>query len=329
MDQRADQACIAYFQHTLKESFTCVSRGMHSGLKIVMQVTPAEANSGIVFVRRDVDIQRYEIQANWRNVSDTRLSTTIVNKHGVRVSSVEHLLAALYACGIDNARVLVSGPEVPAMDGSALPFLSLIKQAGKCEQVAERNALLIRQSVSISKADKFAGFLPAPVPWIECEVDMGAGPIGRQKRSLPISQQVFEHELAPARTFSFKEQITTLHKLGLAQGGSVQNSVLIENNAILNNEGLRFDDEFVRHSMVDAIGDLALMGVVIVGQFTSHGGSHELNTDLIQKLMANERAWEFTSLRKAKNYWNEILTQQHADRDLARMIMAKYDFLAD
>jgi UDP-3-O-[3-hydroxymyristoyl] N-acetylglucosamine deacetylase len=329
MDKREDQADIPYYQHTLKESFTCISRGLHTGFKIVMRVTPAEANTGIVFARRDVETNRCEIQANWRNVSDTRLSTTIANKHGVRVSTIEHLMAALYVCGIDNARIFVNGPEVPIMDGSASHFISLIKHAGRTSQDAERNALLVKQSVSVSNGNKFASFLPSPVPWIECEIDFEATAIGKQKCSVPISQNVFEMELAPARTFGFKEQINTLHKLGLAQGGSLQNAVLIEDDMVVNTEGLRFTDEFVRHKAVDSIGDLALVGVMIVGQFSSLRGGHELNNALIQKLMANEHTWEFTTLRQAKNYWNDILRQENADKDLARMIISKYDFLTE
>ena len=329
MDRYTEPAYVPYFQHTLRDSFTCISRGLHTGLKIVMRVTPAEANTGIIFARRDVEASRYEIQANWRNVSDTRLSTTIANKHGVRVSTIEHLMAALYVSGIDNARILINGPEVPIMDGSAAHFISLIKHAGRARQDAERNALLIKQSVSVSSGNKFAGFLPSPVPWIECEIDFDAPPIGRQKCSVPINQTVFEQELAAARTFGFKEQIKTLHKLGLAQGGSLQNAVLIEDDVVVNSEGLRFADEFVRHKAVDSIGDMALVGVVIVGQFSSVRGGHELNNNLIQKLMANEHTWEFTTLRRAKNYWNEILRQESADKDLARMIISKYDFLAE
>jgi len=328
MDQRNVMANPANFQHTLKESFTCVSRGLHTGLKIVMRVTPAEANTGIVFVRREVESRRAEIQASWRNVSDTRLSTTIVNKYGVRVSTVEHLLAALYACGIDNARIILNGPEVPAMDGSAMPFVNLIKQAGKQRQVTERKAILIKQAVSLSRAGKFAGFLPSPLPWLECEIDFDAAPIGKQTCSVAIREDVFERELASARTFGFQEQIPTLHKLGLAQGGSLQNAVLIENDRVVNSEGLRCVDEFVRHKAIDAIGDLALLGVTFVGQFSSVRGGHELTNALIQKLMVNEQAWEFTTLSKAKDYWQALLADHNADQDFARMIIEKYDFLS-
>lgn len=318
---------IPYFQHTLKDSFTCVSRGLHTGLKIVMRVTPAEANSGIVFVRRDIESNRSEIPANWQNVSDTRLSTTIANKRGIRVSTIEHLMAALHACGIDNARILVDGPEVPIMDGSALPFVSLINQVGKVQQEAERNAIVIKQAVSVTRGDKFAGFLPSPIPWMELQIDFDAQPIGKQAFSAPIFSDTFEQQLASARTFGFKEQISTLHKLGLAQGGSLNNAVLIDEDKIVNKEGLRFDNEFVRHKMVDTIGDIALVGARIIGQFTGVRNGHEMNNSLIQKLMAEEHTWEYVTLREAEDYWSNIMSQPNADKDLARKIMSKFSFL--
>ena len=324
-----DEASAAYSQHTLRDSFTCVSRGLHTGLKIVMRVTPGDANSGIVFVRPDIESRRSVIQASWQNVSDTRMSTTIANKHGIRVSTVEHLMAALYACGIDNARILVDGPEVPVMDGSAEPFVSFINQVGKAQQNAERVAIIIKQAISVSEGNKFAGLLPSPIPWIELEIDFDALAIGKQQFAAPIYCDAFEHELAPARTFGFKEQVNTLHKLGLAQGGSLQNTVLIEDDEIVNQEGLRFENEFVRHKMIDSIGDIALIGTRIIGQFSGVRNGHKLNNDLIHKLMANEHAWQYTSLREAKNYWREIMQLPHTDKDLAKEILSKFDFYAN
>jgi len=329
MNTIKDSINISHFQHTLKDSFTCVSRGLHTGLKIVMRVTPGEVNSGIVFVRRDIDSRRSEIQANWQNVSDTRLSTTIANKRGIRVSTVEHLMAALYACGIDNARVLVDGPEVPIMDGSAAPFVALINQVGRVKQDAERHAIVIKQSVSVSQGEKFAGLLPSPIPWMELEIDFDASPIGKQTFTAPIYRDAFVNELASARTFGFKEQVNTLHKLGLAQGGSLQNAVLIEDDEIVNEEGLRFDDEFVRHKMVDSIGDLALIGARIIGQFSGVRTGHQLNNALIQKLMANQHAWQYTTVREAQEYWRDIMQQPNTDKDLAKKIMSKFDFYAN
>ena len=315
----------SYFQHTLKDSFTCVGRGLHTGLKIVMRVTPGEPDSCIVFVRRDVDSKHSEIQALWNNVSDTRLSTTITNSRGIRVSTIEHLMAALYASEIDNARILLDGPEVPIMDGSAAPFMALIRQTGKSLQTTERRAIVIKQSISVSEGEKFAGFLPSPVPWMELEIDFDAKPIGKQKLTAPLHGEVFERELADARTFGFREQVNTLHKLGLAQGGSLVNAILIENDEIVNQEGLRFDDEFVRHKMVDCIGDIALVGAHLMGQFSGVRTGHRLNCALIQKLMQHEYAWEYTTVRKASLFWRQIMELPHSDDDLAHEIMSKLD----
>ena len=315
----------SYFQHTLKDSFTCVGRGLHTGLKIVMRVTPGEPDSGIVFVRRDVDTRRSEIQALWNNVSDTRLSTTITNSRGVRVSTIEHLMAALYASGIDNARILLDGPEVPIMDGSAAPFMDLIRQTGKVQLDAERRAIVIKQSISVTEGNKFAGFLPSPVPWMELEIDFDSKPIGKQKLTAPLHEEVFERELANARTFGFREQVKTLHKLGLAQGGSLVNAILIENDEVVNLEGLRYEDEFVRHKMVDCIGDIALVGAHLMGQFSGVQTGHQMNSALIHKLMLHEYAWEYTTVREASNYWRQIMELPYSDDELAHEIMSKLD----
>jgi UDP-3-O-[3-hydroxymyristoyl] N-acetylglucosamine deacetylase len=328
MSHETETNADPYFQYTLRDSFTCVSRGLHSGLKIVMRVTPGEANSGIVFVRRDVDAPRAEIPARWTSVKDTRLSTTIANHNGIRVSTIEHLMAALYACGIDNARVLLDGPEVPIMDGSAAPFVSLINRAGKIQQDAERRAILIKQAVAVEQANKFAGFLPSPLPWMRLEIDFENQPIGKQKLDMPIYKGAFERELAAARTFGFKEQVSTLHKLGLARGGSLDNAVLIQDDAIVNKEGLRYPDEFVRHKMVDAIGDIALIGARVIGQFSGVRSGHELNIALIHKLMANEHAWDYTTIRGAHQYWQSIIQLPAADQQLAQDIMARFELYA-
>lgn len=301
------------FQHTLKESFTCMGRGLHTGLNIIMRVMPAEANSGIIFVRRDVDSPYSEIQANWKNVSDTRLSTTIANLSGVRVSTIEHLMAALYAGGIDNARIVLDGPEVPIMDGSAAPFVSLINYAGKTKQKCERRAILIKQTTSVSSGDKFAGFTPFPISYMKVDIDFDSESIGQQSFAAEIDEDVFRNQLASARTFGFKEQVSTLHKLGLAQGGSLENVILVENGSVVNKEGLRYKDEFVRHKMIDSIGDVALAGARVIGKFTGVRNGHQLNNELIQKLMLHEHTWEYTTVRKANEYWQEQLLSPYYD----------------
>lgn len=323
MNTNKDAANISCYQHTLKDAFNCVGRGLHTGLNIVMRVTPGEPNTGIVFVRRDVDTRHSEIQASWKNVSDTRLSTTIANSRGIRVSTVEHLMASFYACNIDNARIFLSGPEVPIMDGSAAPFVNLIRQAGKIQQDAERPAIIIKHAISVSQEEAFASFLPSPFPWMELEIKFDSLPIGKQKFRAYIQDEVFENELAPARTFGFKEQVNTLHKLGLARGGTLQNVVLIEDDAIVNEEGLRFDDEFVRHKMVDSIGDIALIGARVIGAFSGVCSGHQLNHALIHKLMANEHAWYYTTMREAQKYWTVVMQLPNKDAELALEIMSK------
>lgn len=312
-------------QHTLANSFTCVGRGLHTGLKIVMRVMPGEPNTGYVFVRRDIKPKQSEIVASWNNVSDTRLSTTISNSYGIRVSTVEHLLAALYACNIDNARIVLDGPEVPIMDGSANSFVSLIQQTGRLRQGAERAAVVIKQSVSITDGDKYAGFLPSPIPWINIDIDFDLPHIGKQNFSVPIQEDIFEKDIAPARTFGFKEQINTLHKLGLAQGGTLNNAILIDEDKIINEEGLRFDNELVRHKVLDCIGDLALIGARLVGQFTGRRTGHHLNNQIIHELMLREHSWQYTTLREAHTYWKDILLVENNDRELAREIISKMD----
>ena len=306
----------SFFQHTLKNSFTCVSRGLHTGLNIIMRVIPAEANSGIIFVRRDIGSPYSEIQANWKNVTDTRLSTTIANSNGVRVSTIEHLMAALYASGIDNARIVIDGPEVPIMDGSAAPFVKLINHVGKIKQNCERRAIVIKQATSVSNGDKFAGFTPFPIPFMKVEIDFDSASIGQQTFAAVIDEKVFENELASARTFGFKEQVSTLHKLGLAQGGSLNNAVLVENGIVVNKEGLRYKDEFVRHKMVDSIGDVALAGARVIGKFTGVRNGHQLNNELIQKLMVHDHTWEYTTVREANKYWQELLQSPYSESNM-------------
>jgi len=302
-----DKEKLSYYQHTLKDSFTCVSRGLHSGLKIVMRVAPAEANAGIVFVRRDVNEVHSEVFANWENVSDTRLCTTISNKSGIRVSSIEHLMAALYSNGIDNVRIILDGPEVPTMDGSAAPFVDLIKHVGKIKQDAERHAIIIKQSVSISQENKFAGLTPSHVPWMDIKIDFDSHVIGQQNYTALLHQDIFNEELSSARTFGFKKDIESLHNQGLAMGCSLQNSVVIDGDIVINEEGLRFDDEFVRHCMIDSVGDIALIGARLYGQFSGVCNGHQLNNDLIKKLMTDEKSWQYTTVRQAEKYWKELI----------------------
>lgn len=293
-----------HYQHTLSESLTFVGRGLHSDCQVIMRLLPAEANSGIVFARRDVEAFRAEVPALWHNVIDTRLSTTLGNALGVRVSTVEHLLAALYACGIDNARIVLDGPEIPVMDGSALPYMTVLQKTGALRQSALRRAILIKKPVFVTEQDKYAGFIPSPIPWINIEIDFASQAIGRQQISLPVNPQTFRDQLAPARTFGFDEQIDTLRSLGLAKGGSLRNAVLIKDDRVMNEGGLRFPDEFVRHKALDCIGDMALAGARIAGLFKGRRTGHQINNALLRELMVREEAWEYITLAEAQDYWH-------------------------
>ncbi|SMF62466.1 UDP-3-O-[3-hydroxymyristoyl] N-acetylglucosamine deacetylase [Alteromonadaceae bacterium Bs31] len=307
MSDKFQNTGLSYFQHTLADSFTCVGRGLHSGLKVVMTVMPAEAETGYLFVRRDVHGSKNEIPARWYMVTDTHLSTTISNSMGVRVSTIEHLLAALHSCGVDNALIVLDAPEVPIMDGSSKPFVDIIKRLGTVQQKAERRAVLIRQTVSVSESNRSASLEPSPVPWIDMEIDFDSEIIGRQKLSLPLTQGIFDKEIANARTFGFEEQVETLKELGFAQGSSLCNAILISDSKIVNMEGLRHRDEFVRHKFLDAVGDLALAGGYIIGQFSGRCSGHHLNNLLLRELMTNEQSRMYMTLRQAEAFWKARL----------------------
>ena len=296
-----------YLQHTLRDSFTCVGRGLHTGLRVIMTLMPAEVGSGIVFYRRDVTHNRAEVHARWNTVTDTRMSTTISNNSGTCISTIEHLMAALHSCGIDNARIVIDAPEVPIMDGSAGPFVELIQKIGKTPQDAPRQSIVITKPISIREGEKFAGLEPFRTPYVNIDIHFSQSPIGHQKFSGEINEKQFAQELASARTFGFKDQIATMKKLGLARGGSIRNAVLIDDGKVLNQEGLRYNNEFARHKALDAVGDLSLLGVPIIGKFSGRCSGHKLNNALLHELMLNESCWLYTTQKNAHENWPSII----------------------
>lgn len=280
-------------QRTLKSSISYVGVGLHSGQRVSMGVRPARANSGIRFVRKDTPVTQGLILARWDNVTDTRQSTVISNEHGVSVRSIEHLMAALRGCEIDNALIEVDGPEVPAMDGSADPFVTLIERAGSTEQMVPRRAIEIRKPVTVCDGDRFALLMPNSTPRVTVEIDFANRVVGFQRYSTELVDGTFKLEVAAARTFGFSEQVHHLRAHGLALGGSLHNVIVIEEEQVLNQEGLRFPDEFVRHKVLDCIGDLALAGAPIMGHFFAHKPGHKLNNALVRQLFAQEDAWSY------------------------------------
>ena len=280
-------------QRTLRSTVRYVGIGLHSGHRVSMCVRPAPVNSGIHFVRKDAPVSERLIAARWDNVTDTHQCTMISNEHGVSVRSTEHLMAALYGCGIDNALVEVDGPEVPAMDGSCDPFVALIDRAGATIQSAPRRAIQLHKPVTVCDGDKFALLMPDTRPKLTVEIDFANRAVGFQRYAVELKD--FKREVARARTFGFAEQVGQLRQMGLALGGSLQNAIVIEGERVINQEGLRFQDEFVRHKILDCVGDLALAGAPIIGHFFAHKPGHKLNNALVRQLHADGDAWSYVT----------------------------------
>jgi UDP-3-O-[3-hydroxymyristoyl] N-acetylglucosamine deacetylase len=281
-------------QQTLKTAIDCIGIGLHSGRKVTMRLTPAEADHGIVFRRTDLG---RDLPAHYAQVVDTRLATVLgdVDDGQVRVSTVEHLMAALMGCGIDNALIEINGPELPALDGSAGHLVFLIDCAGIAPQDAPRRVIEVVRPVRVTEGDAYAELGPAMRARggleLTLSIDFAAEAIGQQELSLRLTPESFRGELARARTFALAEDIAGLRAAGLAQGGSLDNAVVVDAGRVLNPGGLRMADEFVRHKLLDAVGDLALAGAALSGRFVAHRSGHGLNNKLLRALMADSSAW--------------------------------------
>jgi UDP-3-O-[3-hydroxymyristoyl] N-acetylglucosamine deacetylase len=279
------------WQHTLKAPIGCVGIGLHSGQRISLTLHPAEPGHGIVFRRTDLG---RDIPARFDRVADTRLATVLADASwaSARVSTVEHLMAALAGASVDNALIELDGPEVPALDGSAAPFVFLLDCAGIVEQGAARGSIQIRRPVRVSDGEAFAELRPGgPGLEMALSIDFAAPAIGRQALSLRLSSDTFRHELSRARTFTLMEEVQHLRAAGLAQGGSLDNAIVVDQARILNPAGLRMPDEFARHKLLDVVGDLALAGAPISGRFIAHRPSHTLNNRLLRAVFADATAW--------------------------------------
>lgn len=279
-------------QRTLGKTISAAGVGLHSGERVEITLRPASENSGIRFRRVDCDPAQ-EIKAHANNVTDTRLGTTI-SQNNVSVMTVEHLLAAFAGLGIDNACIDIHGPEVPIMDGSAASFILLVELAGIIEQSAPKKFLRIKKNVKVEEGDKFAEFKPFNGYRLSFKIEFEHPMIQHKltEFSFDFSTLTFLNEISRARTFGFLKEIETLRANNLALGGSLDNAIVLDDYRILNQDGLRFEDELVRHKILDAIGDLYLMGHILVGEFNGYKSGHELNNKLIRKLYADESAWE-------------------------------------
>jgi UDP-3-O-[3-hydroxymyristoyl] N-acetylglucosamine deacetylase len=283
-------------QHTLNSEISCVGVGLHSGARVRLSLRPAAADTGIIFRRTDLGI---DIAARHDTVIDSRLCTQIAHKAHAQASvrTVEHVMAALAGTGIDNAVVALDGPEVPVLDGSSGPFVFLIDCAGRVQQTAPRQAIEILRPVRVEQGEAFAELRPGGATLdLALSIDFPAAAIGRQALSLSLTEQGFRRVLAEARTFTMLSEIEAMQQAGLALGGSLQNAVVVDGDRVLNPEGLRAPDEFVRHKMLDAVGDLALAGAPIHGRFLAHRTGHALNNRLLRALFADTAAWRMVSL---------------------------------
>ena len=288
-------------QRTLKNVIRATGVGLHTGEKVYLTVRPAPANAGIVFRRVDLD-PVVEIPAGADKVGETTLSTTLV-QDGVKVGTVEHLLSAMAGLGIDNAYVELSAPEVPIMDGSAGPFVFLLQSAGIKEQDAAKKFIRIKKEVTVREDDKVATFKPFDgfKVTFSIEFDHPVFEDRNQVASIDFSSTSFVKEVARARTFGFMRDIEFLRSQNLALGGSVDNAIVVDEYRILNEDGLRYDDEFVKHKMLDAIGDLYQLGHSLIGEFVGHKSGHALNNALLRELLKQEDAWELVTFEDAEN----------------------------
>lgn len=282
---------FAALQHTLKASIDCTGVGLHSGVKVAMALRPAAPDTGILFRRTDVPGGEAMIPARWDAVVDTRLNSTIGNCDGVTVGTVEHLMAALSGCGVDNAIIEVDGPELPIMDGSSAPFVFLIECAGVAEQAAPRRYIEVLKEVSVGDGEHSASLRPCDHFSVSFAIDFAGTLIRDQAFSATLVNGTFRSEIARARTFGFEHEVSQLRAAGLARGGSLDNAIVVSGHRVLNDGGLRFDDEFVRHKVLDSIGDLYLAGGHLLGHFHGHRSGHALNNALLRTLFADDAAW--------------------------------------
>lgn len=280
-------------QKTINAAVSCSGVGIHSGKNVCIKLIPAEINHGIVFKRVDVEPEKSIIKANYKNVVETNLGTVISNEHGIKVSTVEHLMAAIWGSGIDNLIIEIDASEVPIMDGSSEPFIFLIECAGTHAQEAQRKVIEIIKKVRVDDQDKFVEVEPAKEFSVDFAIEFDHKKIGKQQFSFHSSAASFKSDVCTARTFGFKKEIEYLNKIGLARGGSLDNAIVVDDEGIMNKGGLRYDNEFARHKALDFIGDMYLAGYYIIGHFNASKSGHGLNNKMLHKIFADETAWRF------------------------------------
>jgi UDP-3-O-[3-hydroxymyristoyl] N-acetylglucosamine deacetylase len=284
------------FQHTVRNPVRFAGVGVHTGEQARVVLLPAPADTGVVFVRTDVRDKDNRIAVSGEAVCKTQLGTVITNAAGVTVSTIEHLMAALVMTGVDNALVEIDGPEMPIMDGSSIDFIRGLDRAGLQPQGAPRRFIEIVDVVEVIEGDKRATLRPSEDFEVAFEIAFASAAIGRQAVDLRMDASAFRRELADCRTFGFLHEVEALRAMGLARGGSMDNAVVIDGDEIMNPEGLRRPDEFVRHKALDAIGDLFVLGAPVIGRFEGVLAGHGLNNALVRALLATPHAWRVRTL---------------------------------
>jgi len=286
------------YQTTIQKSVDIVGIGLHKGTPVKLRLEPLEANSGIVFYRSDVDVS---IPLKPESVVDTRMAT-VIGKNGYVISTIEHLLSAIYAYGIDNVRVIVDGDEVPVMDGSAASFCMLLDEAGLKRLDTPKRIMIIKKEVVIEDGEKYVKLMPAKDLKYAFTIKFPHPVINKQEYTLEFTKEAYKNEIARARTFGFLQEVQYLRSKGLALGGSLENAVVLDEKKVLNPEGLRYSDEFVRHKILDAIGDMSLIGMAFVGNYEAFAGSHHLNHELTKKLLESPENFEVVEIADEKAY---------------------------
>ncbi|WP_297482268.1 UDP-3-O-acyl-N-acetylglucosamine deacetylase [Sulfurimonas sp.] len=280
------------YQTTIKKSVELVGIGLHKGSPVKLRLEPLESNSGIVFYRSDVDVS---IPLIPDNVVDTKMAT-VIGKDGYVISTIEHLLSAIYAYGIDNLRVIVDADEVPVMDGSSASFCMILDEAGIQQLDIPKKIMIIKKDVEIKEGEKYVKLSPSPDLNYNFTIKFPHPVIQKQAYILKFTKESYKNEIARARTFGFLHEVQYLRSKGLALGGSLENAVVLDEKKILNPEGLRFENEFVRHKILDAIGDMSLIGMNFLGNYEAMAGSHDLNHKLTLKLLESKENYEVVEL---------------------------------
>ncbi len=288
-------------QTTLRKKITLCDIGLHSGRDITMSLIPAAADHGIVFIRTDLKDGENIIPAKWDHVVDTQLCTVIGNAHGATVGTIEHLMSALRGCGIDNLLIEINGAEVPAMDGSAMPFVEAIEKAGISTQTAAKRYIRVLKEVSVEEDGKRVTLKPDEACVFAGEIEFDHQKIGFQRFETQLVNGNFKHDIAQARTFGFFHEVEWLRSKGLALGGSMDNAIVLDKETVMNPDGLRFSNEFIRHKLLDAIGDLYLAGAPILGLYDGVKAGHAMNNKILHKLFSDQRNWEYVELDTQRN----------------------------